>query len=117
MSQMKNLKSIDFQWILEERIKKGRFSILNSMNAFVANMLDAVEIIMMTILLPILKEEWNLSETEKVLFSQSTFFGMMIGLLIGGYLGDRFGRKFTLNLGIMLCCVFGFVSILSQNVV
>jgi MFS family permease len=34
----------------------------------------------------------------------------MIGNLIGGYLGDKLGRKATTNIGILICLVFGYIS-------
>lgn len=40
---------------------------------------------------------------------------MLIGLLVGGYLGDKFGRKFTINVGITMSLVFGFLSAISRN--
>ena len=38
---------------------------------------------------------------------------MMVGLSLGGYLGDRFGRKYTINIGIIITIIFGFISALS----
>jgi len=39
----------------------------------------------------------------------------MVGSLVGGYLGDKLGRKYTMNIGIVICLVFGFISALSKN--
>ena len=39
----------------------------------------------------------------------------MIGSIIGGYIGDKYGRKFTMNLGMIICLVFGLLVSLSKN--
>ena len=35
--------------------------------------------------------------------------------MIGGYIGDKYGRKFAMNLGMVICLIFGLLVSLSQN--
>jgi len=46
--------------------------------------------------------------TENALFGSMTFVGMTIGSLATGFLGDRFGRRFTYQVNLM---VFGLASL------
>ena len=65
--------------------------------------------------MPVLIKEWELSAWQKVLYTQVLFYGLMCGVLLGGYLGDKKGRKTVLNLGIAICLLFGYLSALCQN--
>lgn len=82
---------------------------------FIACQLEGIEVVMITIILPILIEEWELREAQKIMLTQSLFLGIMAGLLLGGYLGDKKGRKFTMNLGISICLLFGYLSALAST--
>ena len=48
-------ESIDYEYILEKRIKYGKYSVYNHISALVAVGLDGVEIVILSIILPILK--------------------------------------------------------------
>jgi len=43
-------------------------------------------------------------------FVSATFVGMMLGSLVTGFLGDRFGRRFTYQSNL---AIFGFASIVA----
>jgi MFS transporter, putative metabolite:H+ symporter len=45
---------------------------------------------------------------QSALFVASTFVGMMIGSLIAGFIGDRYGRSFTYQLNLL---IFGLASV------
>ncbi len=45
---------------------------------------------------------------ENALFVSATFLGMMIGSFMTGFLGDRYGRRFTYQFNLL---IFGFASI------
>ena len=48
-------------------------------------MADAMEMMLMSYLLPRVKQEWNLSKTQEADIMTFTFFGMLIGGVRGGY--------------------------------
>ena len=72
--------------------------------------LDGVEIVILSIILPILKHEFNLNEAQEILIAQTIFIGEILGSYIGGYMGDKYGRKITLNLAILISFIFGLLS-------
>ena len=60
---------IDFEFILENRIKYGRYQIKNSLSTYNACSLEGVEVVLLTIVLPILIKEWDLSNLQKIVLS------------------------------------------------
>ncbi|MDG0871895.1 MFS transporter [Paenibacillus thiaminolyticus] len=42
---------------------------------------------------PVLKKEWGMSVTEIGWITSSSFLGMFIGSVFGGWFADRYGRK------------------------
>ncbi|WP_258957155.1 MFS transporter [Rhodococcus globerulus] len=45
---------------------------------------------------PALRAQWNLSVADIGLLTSATFFGMFVGSTAGGWLADRYGRKWTI---------------------
>jgi MFS family permease len=41
------------------------------------------------------------------------FIGEIIGILIGGYLGDKYGRRLIINYGLLFNLFFGIISVFS----
>lgn len=54
---------------------------------------DAADVAILSFIMPLLKAEWTLTNSQVGLVSSITTVGMMFGAVIFGYLADRFGKK------------------------
>ena len=106
---------INYDYILEHRIKYGKYSLISTLSAVMAIMLDGIEIVVVSIILPIMEKEFRMENTEKIILTQTIFIGEVIGSAIGGYIGDKYGRRTTLIFAVMLSMVFGFLSSFSNG--
>jgi len=57
---------------------------------------EYVELMLLTFLLPEIKNDWNLTETETGLIGTMGFFGMLLGSYVFGLLADHRGRRFVI---------------------
>lgn len=62
-----------------------------------------------------LKTSWHLQSSQVALLGVSTTLGIVVGLIPGGRLSDRFGRKRMLIFGITVFSIFTFLSAFSQG--
>lgn len=61
-------------------------------SSFLGLFVDGFDLQMLSITLPSLKAEWQLSNTQAGLLATWSIAGMAVGGLAGGWLADRFGR-------------------------
>lgn len=54
---------------------------------------EGAESMLLSLIIGILTVEWNLNDLEKSLTISFTFFGLLIGSLLAGYISDTYGRK------------------------
>ncbi len=73
-------------------------------------MADGAESLVISFLLPVLKNEWNLSPTKLSLIGTSIFFGFFVGSVLSGYFGDKYGRRKPLIISNIIFTVFGLLS-------
>lgn len=59
-------------------------------------LLDGLDIQAMALVTPALKEQWNLPATAFGPVLSASFAGIMLGMMVFGLLGDRFGRRSVL---------------------
>jgi putative MFS transporter len=74
-----------------------------------------VELVLISILIPEVHKEFDLTSEKDGLLASSLFFGEIIGGFIFGYISDNFGRRFAFLLGSFLSAVMGSVSSLSDS--
>lgn len=94
---MKTTSGPSFEELVEARIGFGSYQkILIFLMSFVI-MADGIEISALSIILPILKNEWNISENLQGLMGSILFIGLFIGSVLNGFLADIIGRKRSLT--------------------
>jgi len=77
---------------------------------------DAMDVAMLSFIMPLLKTEWSLSPLQLGTVSAATSVGMVFGALLCGYLADRFGRKHVLIYTLLLFSFGNLLLTLTPNV-
>lgn len=67
-------------------------------------------------LIPVLENEWNLTLEQQSMISSSFFLGFFFGSVVSGQLGDRLGRRIPLLVAVLFNFSFGIISSFSVNV-
>ena len=98
-----------------ECIGFGRFQVFLAMVVGVVWVADAMEIMVISILGPVLMCEWSISVYEEAILTVVVFLGFSIGSPLAGWLGDKSGRRFTLACLTIWIALFGSLSALSPN--
>ena len=79
--------------IYESRLSSGRIQYLYLLILSLLDLNDGIEIMIMSIALPIIKQDLGLT-ADQLPFVQFVFnFGMFVGALASGQLADKWGRK------------------------
>lgn len=73
-----------------------RFQILLVVTILVVLIIDGVDLQLLSLVAPLILEEWNLERSDFGLALSAALVGMSLGALIGGYLGDKVGRRLIL---------------------
>jgi len=76
---------------------------------------DAMEMMLLSFLLPSAKEEFGLDSWLEATIGSVSFGGMMLGAYFWGSISDRFGRKIGFIATAVFTSVFGFASSWSPN--
>ncbi len=71
---------------------------------------DEAEILSLSVILPTIKNEWKLSESEVSLLGSVLFFGIFLGSIFIGLVSDRIGRRSALLLSSAFQFLIGFSS-------
>jgi MFS family permease len=91
----------------------------NERSAFIATfagwMLDGMDVMVYSLVLPTLLVSWNISRGQAGLLSTSTLLISSVGGWLAGILADRFGRVQLLKLTIFWFAFFTFLSGFTQN--
>ena len=77
---------------------------------------DAMEMMLLTFLIPKLREDWDLQSPYDGMIGFVVFFGMFLGAATFSILSDRYGRRKVVifcNLG---CAIFGTLAAASPNI-
>jgi len=114
---MNNNHPQTFDDIYDHRVGHGRYQRIAYFFLGLVAFSDEAEIITLSIILPAISKEWNLSETQQQLLGSVLFLGIFFGSLIIGPIADKMGRRFALIVSVSLQLIFGLgaVSIRSFN--
>jgi MFS family permease len=118
MTQIENFDTSQSTFTLEEAIEKCGFGPLQWRLTFMYGMwwaADAVEILLVSFLIPAVTDEWGLSHFEGSLIGAATFLGIFVGGFIWGTLADKYGRKIAYLLTTIYTATAGFVSALAPQ--
>ena len=99
---------LSFDNILESNIKTGVFQFKTISIIGLIEFCDGVEYTFMSIMMTILKSEWNLTQAEVASLGSSFLMGVVGGNFICAYITDAIGRKtsFTIFVGFSVLLVY-----------
>jgi MFS family permease len=99
-----------------DAIGYGTFQIQLSVAAGVAFLADAMEIMILSVLGPVLKcSHWGISTTEVALLTTSVFIAMAISSPVWGFVADVYGRRMALVISSSLLLLFGLITAFSPS--
>ena len=104
--------TIDEAW---EAIGAGKFQILSCVICGLAWAAESVEVLVLSILGPVLLCEWNLSTRQEALMTAVIMMGYLIGSLLFGYSADIYGRRRSLIWSCTVMLVFGLLTAASPK--
>ncbi|CAN6293726.1 unnamed protein product [Urochloa humidicola] len=93
----------------------GKFQALILVYAGTGWLADSMELMLLSFVGPLVRQQWNVSAQHESLLSSVVFTGMLIGACSWGYVSDKYGRRTALLLSIVLTTGAGFLSALSPN--
>ena len=93
----------------------GFFHILLLLINGTALLSDAIEVLSISFVLPILNkpEEFGVGDSEEAVLASVIFIGMLFGSYIWGSMADIVGRRTTLVSSLTISAIFGFISAFS----
>uniref|UniRef100_W5NJX4 SVOP-like n=2 Tax=Lepisosteus oculatus TaxID=7918 RepID=W5NJX4_LEPOC len=89
--EVKEEKTYTIEQAVEE-IGFGRFHVLLFLIMGSANIVEAIEIMLLAVVSPEIRCEWRLEDWQVALVSTMVFFGFMTCGVLSGYVADRYGR-------------------------
>mgnify|MGYP002621194493 FL=1 len=104
-----------FDRILDEKIGYGNYQRICYLLIGLIALSDEAEIISLSVILPTLKKEWNLDESQEELIGSVLFFGIFLGSLGIGLVSDKMGRRRALLISSGLQFIFGIASAFVEN--
>lgn len=77
---------------------------------------DAMEMMLLSFLIPKLKEDWDLEKPEDGMIGFVVFLGNFFGTMFFAVLSDRFGRRKVVIFCNLFCGIFGVLTGLAPNI-
>ncbi|TVU30901.1 hypothetical protein EJB05_22554 [Eragrostis curvula] len=93
----------------------GKFQAFVLVYAGTGWLADAMELMLLSFLGPLVRQQWDVSPQHESLLSSVVFAGMLIGACLWGFLSDKYGRRTALLFSILLTTGAGFLSAFSPN--
>lgn len=76
---------------------------------------EALDAGIIAFILPSLRAQWGLTGAQAGWIASSTYVGFLVGALMSGLLGDRYGRKVVMMWALVLFCVATFANAFATN--
>ena len=93
---MKITQLNSFDDVLNYRIKFGKYQIISYLFLILIDFGDGMQIITMSLIMPIIKNEWQLSSVWLQILTSAFGLGMFFGAITSGKYADMYGRRKTL---------------------
>ncbi|XP_071389352.1 putative transporter SVOPL isoform X2 [Centroberyx affinis] len=93
-----------------ETIGFGRFHILLFIIMGSANIVEAMEIMLLAVVSPEIRCEWRLDDWQVALVSTMVFLGFMVCGVLSGYIADRYGRWKVVFCGFVWSAYFSLLT-------
>lgn len=93
----------------------GRFQVRLVIISGLLFMADAMEIMLLSFLQILIRDEWNLTAEDEASITAVVFLGELPGALFWGYLGDRIGRRKAFLFSTTFVAVYGILSAFATN--
>lgn len=90
------MSSSTFDRILDEKIGFGKYQIITLILVSLVDFNDGLQLILMPLMTPIIKIEWQLTMTEISILTSVFYLGMCFGSFLTGKVADNHGRRFSL---------------------
>jgi MFS family permease len=71
----------------------GKFQALVLVYAGTGWLADSMELMLLSFVGPLIRQQWNVSAQHESLLSSVVFTGMLIGACSWGYISDKYGRR------------------------
>jgi MFS transporter, putative metabolite:H+ symporter len=98
-----------------ERLPFCRFHFLLLVIGGLGMAFEALDAGIIGFIMPSLRTQWGLTGAEVGWIASSTYVGFLLGALLSGILGDRFGRKAVMQWSLVLFCVATFANAFATN--
>lgn len=99
--------TIDVSRLINEQ-KVGRFAIVLILSTWLVMLTDGYELSALAFAAPSLIKAWHIERASLGPVFGANIFGIMLGSILFGYLGDRFGRKRAILFG---ACWYGLITL------
>ena len=76
---------------------------------------DSMEVLLLSFLAVVLRAVWNLTDHQAATITSAVFVGALLGTLVLGTLGDKWGRKPVFTLTAAIICISGFLTAVANN--
>ncbi|HEY2022632.1 MFS transporter [Paraburkholderia sp.] len=93
-----------------ERLPFSRFHFKLLLMGGLGFMFEAIDAAIIAFILPVVRTKWHLTSFETGLLGSSTYVGFLVGALLAGLLGDRFGRRVVMMWSLTFFCVLTFIN-------
>ena len=86
----------NFDDVLDQRVGYGKYQIISLILISLVDFDDGVQLVLMPLIVPIVKQEWGLTITSVSVLTSIFYLGMCFGALITGKIADNHGRRHSL---------------------